>query len=343
VHPFTFPKDTTATVVVAYVPPAAPLPVKLPSGALSVPPVPLKFVPNVVVYDGGVIPSSGTAPAFTANLPKLSANANGSYSCIGGEIYYAVVSFPTMPANMFATYSINVADASLGQTSTATTTNVNNPPPPKVPLVPVVATVDSDITIQAYSNSANFSVHVSANGSGGGVSFIVSVLSGGIYTPFANVFASETLGATDMNKIFTATVTGLTPSTTYQVHAVASNYLGETTGSNFAFKTTASTSTSEPSILRALVGAITSTSADFQIALLPAGQSVSWSISYGTTVAFGSTQTTGYWPPGNQTLVSTPTVSGLAPSTLYYYQVSLLYNNGANIIAGPVSTFKTIA
>jgi hypothetical protein len=132
------------------------------------------------------------------------------------------------------------------------------------------------------------------------------------------------------------TLTGLTASTTYNFDAVSANPSGTSTGTspNSTFTTSVSL-TNGPVITNvAATGATSST-----VTITWTTDQPSWTqVNYGTTTAYGSSS------PLDTSLVTshTVTLTGLAPSTTYYFDVTST-NAGAAASTSSNNTFATTA
>jgi plastocyanin len=146
--------------------------------------------------------------------------------------------------------------------------------------------------------------------------------------------ASAGSGASPVDK--SATVVGLTASTTYHFRLVAKNASGTTHGSDRTF-----TTRGPPSATTSPATAVTDTSAMLNGSFNPGGFQATYFFEYGTTTAYGSKTVPG--GAGNGTGISfvSMSVAGLSPQTTYHFQ--LVAENAAGTAFGGDRIFTTAA
>jgi hypothetical protein len=163
-----------------------------------------------------------------------------------------------------------------------------------------------------------------------------------------------------------ASVSGLTPTTTYYyqlvVEAGGQTYQGQVQ----SLTTTASSSSSQqgsgsqgsgqggtsptptptptpgqqpPSAVTGAASAITSSSATISGSVDPNGTQTSYLVEYGTSTAYGHSSLRGSAGAGNSSVSISATLSGLRPRTLYHYHV--VATSAAGTAVGADRTFKT--
>ncbi|HOP46299.1 MAG TPA: hypothetical protein PK874_01445 [Desulfobacteraceae bacterium] len=135
----------------------------------------------------------------------------------------------------------------------------------------------------------------------------------------------------------TATITGLSFNVTYHYRVVGTNSYGTTNGADMTFKTTLNPS--------AITGEATDVQATFAVVNgIANGNGGSWSVrfDYGTTIAYGSSQTANpAQASGNTDTPVTAELSGLTPGTTYHYRTTV-YSGGINYY-GSDMTLTTIS
>jgi plastocyanin len=158
----------------------------------------------------------------------------------------------------------------------------------------------------------------------------------GTTTAYGQKTTEESAGSGASPVAESATVSGLSPSTTYHFRLVAKNATGTRFGADRTFKTTG-----PPSATTGAATAVTGNSATLNGSFSPGGFQATYFFEYGTTIAYGSE--TGPGSAGNGTgiaLVSMP-VAGLSPQTTYHFQ--LVAENTQGTAFGGDQTFTTAA
>lgn len=133
-----------------------------------------------------------------------------------------------------------------------------------------------------------------------------------------------------------ATVSGLTPATTYHFQMVAESANGTTTGADRTFTTTGPpTATTEPA---AAVGNIEAT---LKGIVNPRGLATEYFFNYGTTIAYGQETAKKAAGSGTSGVPASQLVSGLSPETTYHFQLVAKSVSGTD--TGIDRTFTTSA
>ena len=152
--------------------------------------------------------------------------------------------------------------------------------------------------------------------------------------------SSQSLGAGTTSVAVTATLSGLTPGTTYYFRVAATNSAGTSRGSIGSFNTVAQ----PPTVTTAAADNISITGATLHGSVNPNGLAVSDArFEYGTdstlaTFSVTSLQTlaAGFTPQS-----ITATLPGLTPATTYYFRVVAI--NSAGTTKGSIVSFVTVA
>jgi plastocyanin len=158
----------------------------------------------------------------------------------------------------------------------------------------------------------------------------------GTTTAYGQKTTEESAGSGTSPVAESATVSGLSPSTTYHFRLVAKNTTGTRFGADRTFKTTG-----PPSATTGAATAVTDNSATLNGSFSPGGFQATYFFEYGTTTAYGSK--TGPGSAGNDTgiaFVSMP-AAGLSPQTTYHFQ--LVAENTQGTAFGGDQTFTTAA
>ena len=135
-----------------------------------------------------------------------------------------------------------------------------------------------------------------------------------------------------------ASLTGLTPGTTYHFRAKAVNSVGTSYGDSRTFTTLASA----PTPNTGLASSITSASAMLNGTVNPHGALTTVTFDYGTTTAYGSTATAAQSPLTGATAQSVSAgIAGLNPGIPYHFRVKAVNSLGTTY--GDDRTFPTLA
>ncbi len=161
----------------------------------------------------------------------------------------------------------------------------------------------------------------------------------GTSTSFGSISTPTGAGSSTADLPVTANLSGLAPGTTYYYRLVASNPSGTTNGPVGSFTTTGSAA---PVVTTGAASAITPTGATLSGTVNPKGAFTTFTFEYGTSTSFGSiTAVDGMLAtPTLAQPVSMP-VSGLSPSTLYFFRLVATNSNGTT--NGAVMSFVTPA
>jgi phosphodiesterase/alkaline phosphatase D-like protein len=132
-----------------------------------------------------------------------------------------------------------------------------------------------------------------------------------------------------------ATLTGLTPNTTYSFRVQASNSKGSCTGATASFKTLPNA----PTATTGSASNIKKNSATLSGSSNPNGASTSGYFQYGKTSSLGSSSATISFGSGTTTASASTTISNLSSNTTYYYR--LVTTNAGGTTTGSIKSFKT--
>jgi hypothetical protein len=115
-----------------------------------------------------------------------------------------------------------------------------------------------------------------------------------------------------------ATLSSLTPGTTYHYRVVATNVSGTTAGSDATFTTPKSPA---PVATTSKANGVTPTSAKLTGEVNPKGQATDYFFEYGTTTAYGIRTPTASAGAGSARIRVTKVIGALTPATTYHYRL----------------------
>ncbi len=135
-----------------------------------------------------------------------------------------------------------------------------------------------------------------------------------------------------------ASLTGLSPNTTYHFRIVATNTGGTSRSADASFKTLPD----RPTVVTSLASAVTQTTATLNATVNPNGGSVSsCELEYGPTEAYGSIASCSPSPGSGSTPVGVAAaITGLSVNTTYHFRVVAANAGGTG--TGSDGTFKTL-
>ena len=261
---------------------------------------------GVITSDGGAnVTSKGVCWSVTTNPTIADSKAEGTGNGTFTSNITGLLPATTYHLRAFAT---NSAGTSYGNEISFTTLSVS---------VPTVTTA----TITVFTmTTANAGGNVTADGGG-------SVTARGVcYATTASPTLSNSVvtGGAGLGK-FTASVTGLLPSTTYHVRAYATNSAGTAYGNDVQFTTTAA---SVPTITTTVISSLNTTSAVSGGTITSNGGAVisqsgiCWSSSANPTTADSRTT------DGSTSGSFSSTMTGLTMATTYYVRAYATNSSG---------------
>ena len=206
-------------------------------------------------------------------------------------------------------------------------------------VTPPAATTEAATSITA--TGATLKASVNPEGSATAFDFVYgtnSTLSPGTTTTTASQSAGSGAGAVSES----AAVTGLSPSTKYYFKVVASNPGGTTYGTILNFTTSAATGT-PPAATTDAATSITAAGATLKASVNPEGRATTYDFAYGTnsTLSPGTTTTSESAGSGTIAVSESVVLTGLLPSTKYYFKV--VASNPGGTTAGTILNFTTSA
>ncbi len=283
--------------------PAAPLPT-VTTGAVA----------NVTATSArlsGTVNANGTATAVRfeyGTTPALTRSAIASPATVSGNTTTSVSATPTglLP---YTTYYYRIRATNAGGTDTgAVRTFQTGTAAPTA-----TATAATRIT----SSTATMNGKVSANGAPTTVIFEYGLTTA--YGLTAAATPATVSGTANVSKA----LTGLMPGTTYHYRIRATSSLGTTVSSDRTFQTNGP----EPVITINNATHVIDSGAEVSGTVNANGLATTVVFEYGTTTAFGQTlAATPATVSGNATVAVHATLTGLQPSTTYYYRIAATKN-----------------
>src|SRR5205085_1350178 len=171
----------------------------------------------------------------------------------------------------------------------------------------------------------------SVNPNGSATSWFVEF---GTTTSYGSKTAAVNAGSGTSPTTISATLTRLTPGTSYHYRVVATSSAGTSRGADGLLTTSAA-----PQASTGAAGSVTPTSATLTGTVNPSGRATTWFFEYGTSTSYGTkTAAKNVGSSGSTSTVSTP-VSGLAAGTTYHFRI--VASNATGTSAGSDQTFAT--
>ncbi|WP_395737074.1 YHYH protein [Prosthecobacter sp.] len=186
------------------------------------------------------------------------------------------------------------------------------------------------------SSTATLNGTVNANGISTTVTFDY-----GLTTSYGSSVSATTLSSSTSTAV-SASISGLSATTTYHCRVVATNSYGTTYGSDVTFTTSAVGAITAPTATSSAASGIATTSATLNGTVNANNGSTTVTFEYGTTTSYGSTATaTPSTLTGSTSTSVAATLSGLTAGTTYYFRVKAV--NGGGTTYGAQQTFTTTA
>ncbi|HWE58074.1 MAG TPA: hypothetical protein VG228_00130 [Solirubrobacteraceae bacterium] len=133
---------------------------------------------------------------------------------------------------------------------------------------------------------------------------------------------------------------GLASGTVYHFRVIASNAGGAATGADETF-TTGGTSPTPATVTTGSPSNVTATSAVLNGSVVPGATPTTCSFAYGPTTSYGSLTNAQPVAAATTSVAMTATISGLAPTTAFHYQ--LVCNSATGTVSGADQTLTTLA
>jgi len=156
----------------------------------------------------------------------------------------------------------------------------------------------------------------------------------GTTTAYGSHTTVQSAGSGIVDAPVTASLTGLTPATTYHFRIEATNGSGTTNGLDGTFTTAGA-----PVVVTGAATGVTATSATLGGTLNPSGLAATYVFQYGPTTAYGQQTPALSAGAGTVTVPATAAITGLTGGTTYHYRLSA--TNTQTTAAGADATFVT--
>jgi len=156
----------------------------------------------------------------------------------------------------------------------------------------------------------------------------------GTSTSYGTKTSNVSAGSGTANTAVSASLSGLTPGTTYHYRVVATNSSGTARGADGIF-----TTSSAPVAVTGSATNVTVTSATLNGTVDPNGRATTWYFEYGTSTSYGSKTAAKSAGSGTSTSSVSAPVSGLTRGRIYHYR--LVATSDAGTSRGADQTFST--
>ncbi len=266
-------------------------------------------LPAVYTFEYGTSPAFGSITTPTS-VPSSSGDTAVPASLTGLQpsttYYYRVVATSSAGTSAGAVRSLRTAGAAMAPTAvTLPATSTAN----------TSATVAGQVNPNAQQTAYTFEY--------------------GMSTSFGAISPVVALDDADGLEPVSATLTDLTPDTTYYYRVVATNATGTTSGVVRSFNT----GPGGAPVVTTGSAATTSTTATLSATVNPHGSPTAFAFEYGLTTAFGLLSAVDSAGSANGNQAVTATLTGLSPGTTYRYRV--VATNAAGTATGAVASFTT--
>jgi Fibronectin type III domain len=147
----------------------------------------------------------------------------------------------------------------------------------------------------------------------------------GTSTSYGSRTATQNAGSGTANAPVSASLTGLTPGTTYHYRIVATNAAGTSRGADGIFATP-----SAPGVVTGAATSVTVSSATLNGTVDPNGRATTWYFEYGTSTSYGSRTTERSGGSGGSAVGVSAPVSGLTPGRVYHFRLVATSDGGTS-------------
>ena len=138
----------------------------------------------------------------------------------------------------------------------------------------------------------------------------------GTTTSYGAATTAQSAGSGSVNITVSASLSGLSPGTTYHYRLDGSSSAGSAQGADGIFTTAAT-----PGATTQAASGLSATAATLNGSVLPNGQQTSYSFQYGTTTSYGSSTPTSAAGSGTSAIPVSAAVSGLQAGQTYHYRL----------------------
>ncbi|TML14468.1 MAG: fibronectin type III domain-containing protein [Actinobacteria bacterium] len=269
----------------------------------------------------GTVNPQGLATTYSFEYGKTTSYGSKTASKSAGSGTTTVAVTSTISSlSPGTTYHYRISATSTAGTSKGADRTFTTTPPPTVVtgsasnIGPTSATVAGTVNPQGLATTYSFEY--------------------GKTTSYGSKTASKSAGSGTSTVGVTATISSLSPGTTYHYRISATSAAGTSKGADRTF-----TTTRPPTVVTGVASNIEPTSATVAGTVNPQGLATTYLFEYGKTTSYSSKTASTSAGSGTSTVGVTATIPSLSPGTTYHYRISA--TSAAGTSKGADRSFKT--